>query len=280
MADRSMWFVGSQKRHDEPFGWWGYRAGPPAPLSIIELIERGSLDARLAAFLWLVIERRASLAVAATLPEAGKTTTLTALLDFLPPDVETIYLRGWYERFEFLETTAPASTYLLCNEISSHLPTYLWGRGVRRLFEAMRAGYGAATTIHANGAAEIIDLLTAFPLEVPIALLGALDLVLTLSVGLGPTGMTRRVVRLEIINERAGQPAPERIAWRDGLLGQLRSRTGRLIAILRDRFALEEAEAIAELARRERYLDGLRRNGVRSVPAVREAILRLPRGGS
>ena len=65
------WSVDRQRRHDEPFGWWGYRAEPAEPRSIVELIERGSLDARLAAFLWLAIERRASLAVTAAPPQAG-----------------------------------------------------------------------------------------------------------------------------------------------------------------------------------------------------------------
>ncbi|HET9017148.1 MAG TPA: type II secretion system protein E [Thermomicrobiaceae bacterium] len=260
------------RHHDEPFGWWGYRADRPVPLSVVELIARGSLDARLAGFLWLALERRASVVVAARPPEAGKTTTLTALLDFLPVSVRPIYLRGWYERFEFLDETTPEQAYLLCNEISSHLPTYLWGRGVRRLFAAMRDGYGMATTVHAGGAAEVVDLLAAYPLEVPPELIRGIDLVLTLGVGLGPGGPVRRVMRLERIGSGDGWPVPETIAARDVLLGALDAPAGRLTGVLVERFGLEPAAAIAELAGREHFLERLRDRGVRSVEAVRREL--------
>ena len=259
-------------RHDEPFGWWGYRAELPKPLSVVELITRGSLDARTAAFLWLALEQRASLAVAARPPEAGKTTTLTALLDFLPPAVQPVYLRGWYERFDFLDETTPEQSYLLCNEISSHLPTYLWGRGVRRLFEAMRDGYGMATTVHASGAAEVVSLLAAYPLEVPLDLICAIDLVLTLGVGLGPSGLVHRLMRLELIGPGDAWPVLETIAARDVLLGPLEAPAGRLIGVLVERFGLDPDQAIAELAGRERYLERLRDRGVLTVDAVRRAI--------
>lgn len=271
-------WTGRTSRRDEPFSWWGYRTGPAQPLSIVELIDRGSLDARTAAFLWLAIERRASLVVAATPPQAGKTTTLTALLDFLPAGVEPIFLRGWYERFAFLQTTSPERAYLLCNEISAHLPTYLWGRGVRRLFEAMRDGYGMATTMHAEGAAAVLDLLAAFPLEVPRSLLGGIDLVVTLGVATGVTGPTRRVVRVEAIAGQDGCPAPETIAARETVLAPLDAPAGRLVGCLTSRLGMQVAEATAELARRERALERLRAEGTRDIAAVRAA-LRAVAGG-
>src|SRR5918997_6945689 len=83
-------------------GWWGYHWAPPQPLSITEIIASGSLDAELTALLWLLIEGKVPIVVAAEAPLAGKSTTLTALMDFLPPDVRKIFLRGWAETFEWL----------------------------------------------------------------------------------------------------------------------------------------------------------------------------------
>ena len=101
-----------------------------------------------AAFLWMAVEQRASLVVASTIEDAGKTTMLTALLDFLPAEVETIYLRGWYERFDFLDSRDPRTTYLLCNEISNNLPTYLWGNGRAAACSSRpQRGFPLATTI-------------------------------------------------------------------------------------------------------------------------------------
>lgn len=266
-------FPDPAKRHEEPFGWWGYRSEPPSPLSIVELIARGSLDARTAAFLWMAMARRATVLVIGVPPEAGKTTTLTALLAFLPPEIGLIYLRGWYERFDFLDSADPARSYLLCNEISPHLPTYLWGPGVRRLFEAVRAGYGVGATLHAASAADAFQTLTSFPLEVPPDRLCGIDLVLTLGVGTAPSGETlRRLVRVEVIHNRDGQPEPETIAERDVLRGPLDSRPGRLTGVLAARFGYDAEVVIAEMARRERFLARLCEDGVLAVDAVRDAI--------
>ncbi len=83
-------------------GWWGYHWAPPQPLSITEIIASGSLDAELAALLWLLIEGKVPIVVAAEAPLAGKSTTLTALMDFLPPGTRKLFLRGWSETFDWL----------------------------------------------------------------------------------------------------------------------------------------------------------------------------------
>lgn len=131
---------------DEHYGWWGFGWEVPRPLSVIDLIAAGNFDARTAALLWLLIESRASIIVAADPSGAGKTTTLTALGDFLPPDTARIYLRGWNETFDFVDTADPARSYLLCNEISAHLPIYLWGRKVLQLFDARGRGFAFGAT--------------------------------------------------------------------------------------------------------------------------------------
>jgi hypothetical protein len=256
-----------------PFGWWGHRTSPEQHLSVADLLRGGNLDARIAAFLWMSMEACASVVVASTLEDAGKTTMLTALLDFLPPDVETLYLRGWYERFDFLDSRDPNSTYLLCNEISDNLPTYLWGPGVRRLFEANDRGFPLATTLHANGAAEMVDLLTSFPLEVPSRLLGNIDFVLTLSGGSRSSKFLRRLMRVEMIQYRDDDRVQiETIAERDVLLGPLVSRPGRLIGVLTERFGIERDYAINELVRREQFLEHIQRDGLGSSVNMRQAL--------
>ena len=261
----------------EPFGWWGHRPSPDQPLSIVDLLRSGNLDARVAAFLWLALERRASLVVTSTLEDAGKTTLLTALLDFLPPDIEAIFLRGWYERFDFVESRDPASTYLLCNEISDNLPTYLWGPGVRRLFETVELGYGLATTVHGKNAAEVIDLLTSFPLEVPRRLLGRIDFVLTLGGGSRSAGYLRRLMRVEMIraSDTGDDLHVESLAERDVLLGPLVTRPGQLIGVLTDRFGMKLTDATTQLARREQFLDQLVRGGTDPAQRLPDAIRRF-----
>ena len=87
-------------------GWWGYHWAAPQPLSITRIIASGSLDAELAALLWLLVEGRVPVVVAAEAPLAGKSTTLTALIDFLPPGTNKVFLRGWTEDFSWLPDAA------------------------------------------------------------------------------------------------------------------------------------------------------------------------------
>jgi hypothetical protein len=271
----------AQRDYGQPFNWWGYRGRPERPLSIVELINQGTLDTQVAAFLWMAMEQRASLIVAATPQEAGKTTVLTALLDFLSPDVEMIYLRGWYERFDFMsEDRDPARSYLLSNEISSHLPIYMWGRGVRTLFEAAGAGYGLAATVHAESAAEVIRLLANYPLEVPRSLLTEIDLVLTLSYRRGPRKDLRRVMRLEVIGDVEREPVPQTVASREVISTELQSSPGLLINTLVRSFGLEREYATDQFAHRVSYLDRLVRSRTLALGDVRKAIQRYRNTGS
>lgn len=259
--------------YSEPFGWWGYHWTPPEPRSLLWLIERGALDVRLAAFLSLTIEARTSFIVVAEPHEAGKTTLLTALLDFLPEDTQPVYLRGWYERFSFFDTLPPESAYLLCNEISSHLPTYLWGHGVRRVFEAAAAGYPLATTMHATGADDAFEQLVGYPLNVPDEHLAAIDLVITIGVGYASNKLLRRVVRVERVTAGKDQPAIRTIAVRDPLRADLDYQVGQLIGTLAALSGSSDDLVAARLAQRVRTLEQWLAAGLAGTPSLRATII-------
>lgn len=76
--------------------------GAPPARSAAGLIEDGTLDADLAALLWLLLEGRIPLIVGAGPQLTGKTTLLHALLDFLPPDIGTREILGRAEDFSWL----------------------------------------------------------------------------------------------------------------------------------------------------------------------------------
>jgi len=155
MAPRSVRPLGPVD-YATPVAWWGWSWEPPVPMSITELVAAGDLDARTAALAWLVLSGHGSVLIAAEQPHAGKTTALTALLDLLPARVTRVYLRGGAETFEFLDRGRAATTILLANELSSHLPVYLWGSKAVRTFRSLRDGYALAATLHADSAAEAI----------------------------------------------------------------------------------------------------------------------------
>ncbi|HYT27555.1 MAG TPA: hypothetical protein VEL72_00935 [Ktedonobacteraceae bacterium] len=133
--------------------WWHYDSR--RPLSMAQIIAVRSVDAQTAALIWLLLEHGASLTIAGPTdpqPGIGKTTTLNALLQFVPEDSALAYMSGMYEDFAFMQLPdiEPDHTYALCNEVSDHLPIYMWGRVARRYLTLPARGYHIATSVHAD----------------------------------------------------------------------------------------------------------------------------------
>lgn len=141
--------------------YWHYDSR--RPLSVAQIIALKSVDAETAALIWLLLEHGASLTVAGPTdpqPGVGKTTTLNALLQFLPEGTALAYMSGMYENFAFtrLPDIDPGTTYALCNEVSDHLPIYMWGRVARRYLALPAQGYHIATSVHADTIDDVISM--------------------------------------------------------------------------------------------------------------------------
>lgn len=139
---------------------WHYESD--RPLSVAQLVALGSLDARTAALLWLLIERHRSVIVSGPTdptPGVGKTTTLNALLGFLPAGSTLVYTMGMFEDFTFCEEVEPASTCVLANEVSDHLRIYMWGRAARQLLRLPEQGFAIATSCHADTIDDVLAML-------------------------------------------------------------------------------------------------------------------------
>ena len=141
--------------------YWHYDSR--RPLSMAQIIALRSVDVETAALIWLLLESGASLTVAGPTdpqPGVGKTTTLNALLQFLPEGTALVYMSGMYENFAFtrLPDIDPATTYALCNEVSDHLPIYMWGRIARRYLTLPGKGYHVATSVHADTINDVLNM--------------------------------------------------------------------------------------------------------------------------
>lgn len=139
---------------------WHYESD--RPLSVAQLVSLGSLDVRTAALLWLLIEHHHSLIVSGPTdptPGVGKTTTLNALLGFLPNGSTLVYTTGMYEDFDFVSEVRPETTCVLANEVSDHLPIYMWGRVARQLLRLPADGFAIATSCHADTVTDVLSML-------------------------------------------------------------------------------------------------------------------------
>ena len=180
-------------------GRWAFRPVPPEPRSIVELLRAGTLDAELAATVWVLLEGRVPLIVSAADREAGKTTLLNALLDFLPPELSTHELSGIDETFDWLPQASelgwpgtprqpaegalvrPDTTILVAQELSDHTPAYTWDDAARVFIRAASVGYGLAATIHADSLDGVFAALRAAPCRLADDELSRIGVVLILS---------------------------------------------------------------------------------------------------
>ena len=286
-------------------GWWGFHPIPPEPRSIVELIRSGTLDAELGGLLWLLLEARVPLVVAAQRSRTGKTTLLNALLDFLPAATRRVELAGITETFDWLPharelgwrsdavvagdspreaATDPTSSVLVAAELSDHLPSYTWGDAARVAIRAVSVGYGLAATIHADSLEEVFDALHRPPVALTddeLSRIGVVVVVRALTPPPGDTnsGPMRRVAAAHYVRPVARDQhghvqrlGPAVLATWDPNEDEFEHFAWGVIPELAERTGRRAGDFEAELERRRDYLAGLASAGVTAVDAVRTAL--------
>lgn len=119
-------------------------------LSIVDLIEAGTLTVDLAAYLLAAISGGASFMVGALPGGAGKTTVMGALLNLVPACVELTAADGSEAIAEGISRPSPRRCFI-CHEIGpGGYYAYLWGRELREYFSLPSAGHMLATNLHAD----------------------------------------------------------------------------------------------------------------------------------
>jgi hypothetical protein len=275
---------------------WTFRPVPPTPRSITELIRAGTLDAELAATVWVLLEGRVPLIVAAEAGGAGKTTLLHALLDFLPAGLRTRELLGTFETWDWLpqaselgwrgpspataatSDTRPDTTVLLAAELSDHLPGYTWGEHARIAIRAASIGYGLAATIHGDRLEDVLDLLRRPPVRADDDELSRLGVVLVLRRVDRPAG-SRRVVAAHYIRPVARDEhghvqrlGPAVLATWDAVTDRFEHFAWGVTPELARRVGRKAGDLELEIERRRDLLERLVAGGVTDLDETRRAI--------
>ena len=240
-------------------------------MTLLDLMRNNTLDLKLAALLWLLMEKRSSIIVASGPRQTGKSTTLTAIVDFVPPSIVKAYTRGQDENFSFLPETDASNTIIVVPELSDHTPDYLWGDAVRTLFEAVDEGYLLASTIHADSAEEVMDMLEGPPLHLPHSHVINLRAVVNLCVIYGEDGVVRRVNKVTLVS-----PGPEFTVlaqWDADEDVLVHDDSSAAQAKVEARLGMASGELAADLARRAETLDTWLKDDTIDAGRLRELII-------
>ena len=188
------------------------------PTSVLELIDYGSLDYTMAAYLSLMIEEGLNLFVVGS-TASGKTTLLNAINTFIKPDAKIVTIEdtpevyvphaNWVQEmtrhgnadkkggevgmFELLRAALrQRPDRIIVGEIRSTEAVVA--------FQAMQTGHGVMSTFHADSVEKLIQRLTGEPINIPKTYIDNLNLaVIQSAVRLADGKAARRVMSINEI---------------------------------------------------------------------------------
>ncbi len=239
-------------------------------LSIVDLIEDGTITAEMAALCWLAVEHGGGFVTGAVPGGAGKTSLMAALLAFLPPGekITTVADRSVIDAALSGAMALPAT--LLAHEIGSgHWFGYIWGRDAADFFSLAGQGLRCVSCLHADTPEQTQQALSS--LGVAEGDLGRLALQLFMHMGGGRRRIVRRVSGLHCFLDGRLRTL---YRWRptdDAFEPALDRRE--VCALLGAQYAAPAQQVNARWQHYEGRLRALQEEGVRSFAQVRRRIV-------
>ena len=182
------------------------------PMTPIDLIDYGTYDAEIMAFLWLCVENRKS-AIVVGGTASGKTSMMNAFSLFIPQFAKIVSIedtreiqmphKNWLP-MKTRESTAESGKgtvdmFSLLKAALRQRPEYIIvgevrGSEAQTLFQAMNTGHTTYSTLHAGGIEQAINRLTTNPINVPPSMFGALNLMIIQQLQYVNKRMARRCI--------------------------------------------------------------------------------------
>jgi flagellar protein FlaI len=264
------------------------------PLTVVDLMELGTISADVAAFLWYAVENKSSMLVAGGVA-SGKTTVLNGVCMFIRPDLKIVSIEetpelniphvNWVSmttRMGFGSKGTEISLFDLLKNSLRQRPDYIIVGEVRgaeayTLFQALATGHGVCATIHADSASSVIKRLEAKPMNVPKTMIGLVDLILIQNrIRVGNRSFRRTI---DITEVKGYDPDTDeivmrqRVKWDPVTDTQIMSDKSYLLQKLADKNGLTIDAVNKEIAKRKAILKWLQKKGMRRYMEL-DAVLR------
>jgi len=188
------------------------------PITIIDLIKFGSMNTDIAAYLWFIAEKNATMLIAGG-TASGKTTALNALGSFIRPGQKIVSIEDTQELNLPHENWIPAvsrqnftdgqigeiTQYDLLRAALRQRPDVIIvgetrGREAYTLFQAMATGHGGFSSIHADSVDATLTRLASSPMDIPKPLIANTLDVITLQLKIRHKNKSiRRIIQVSEI---------------------------------------------------------------------------------
>ena len=153
------------------------------PLSVLDLIASGMAPPELFAYLWTLVENKASILIIGE-TAAGKTTLLNAIASFIPYNMKIVVVEevrelnlphpnvSYLVTKEALDSVGKVTLFDLVKAAMRQRPDYIIvgeirGEEAYALFQAISLGHGGLSTVHADSPRSLVKRLMMKPLEIP-----------------------------------------------------------------------------------------------------------------
>jgi flagellar protein FlaI len=250
------------------------------PFTPIDLLNYGTFDLRMLAYLWLAIESNRSLIFAGG-TAAGKTTSMNAVSMFIPPRAKVLTIEDTRELSLYHDNWLSSVTrermgnkditmYDLLRSALRHRPEYIIVGEVRgeeaiTLFQAMNTGHTTFSTMHADSVQTVINRLENEPINVPRPMVTSLDILCVQVLGRSQGERVRRartLAEIEGIDQRTGELDYSNTYNWDATDDEFTESNSEILEEIREERGWTRSELLRELRNRRRFLRYLQREGV------------------
>lgn len=266
------------------------------PFSIVDLINVGTINSRIAAYFWIILEYKKSFMIVGG-TGAGKTSMLNALLGLMSQNDKIVTVEevpelnpsvtNWTQlnsRESFNFGDGPSGSISLFDLIKVSLryrPDYVIVGEVRGeeayvLFQALATGHGGLCTMHADSIDRVVKRLTSPPMNVSEVYIPLMNVALYIQ-------------RVELPGSKDGKSFGRRVRSVSEIaefedyheVSKWNPRKDQFMTMFKDSFILKQIsvtsglsvnQLIEELNTRERYLDAIVESGIELQSDVAEKI--------
>jgi flagellar protein FlaI len=266
------------------------------PLTISDLITLKTISSEIAAYLWFIIENRASVLVAGGVA-SGKTTMLNCLSMFIKPEMKIVSVEDTQELNLPHENWIPSvirvgfgredkrsgaiNLFELLKAAVRQRPDYIIVGEVRgeeayTLFQAMATGHLGMSTIHAESTQSVMNRLESEPMNIPKSLITMTDVIMIMSrTEIEGKPARRAIITTEVtgIKSETGEISTEDVfRWNPRSDRFSYSGHSAILEKHAEKLGITEESVKHELTRRQTVLDWMTRQGVRHYTNVANVI--------